>query len=329
MHQRKSSRTLLAAAFLAGVCAFSAFTRRAAAAPPGWELRNGTWVPIIQPDPSTPDGQVAQMIKDLADNHPATVIDNAKKWLKVNKTHPLLPQVLMVQGDAELKRGRKYAALFPFEDLLNNFPTSELYTTALTREFDIADSFLNGYKKLFLGFHILPVKDEGLELMDRIQDRQRGSPLAERAGIRVADYDYDHGNFVEAVDAYSDFLKRYPYSQYARKAELRRAQASLANFHGVRLDITPLLDGRERMGAIADAYPQTAEQLQVSALNDRIYQLEGMKELEIARYYWRANRRYASAWYYHRVIDNWPGTQMAQDAQHELGKRLPERVSQE
>lgn len=317
------------AALLAGAVMTGIFSRSVPGAPPGWELRNGSWVPIVQPSTDTPEGQVAQMIRDLDANETKRLIGNAKKWLKANKTHPLVPQVLLLQGDAEVKRGTKYRALYSYEDLLNNFPTSELYITALEREYDIADAFLKGYKKKFLGFHIFPVKDDAIELLDRLQDRQRGSPLAERAGLRVADYYYENGDFVEAVDAYSDFLKRYPYSQYIRKAEVRRAEASLANFHGVKFDTTPLLDGRERLTAIADAYPQTAEQLQVRALNDRIYQLEGKKELEIARYYWRAGRLYASAWYYKRVIEQWPGTLMAQDAKAELTRRMPDKAGKQ
>lgn len=318
----------LAAAVLVGVASVGQ-ERLATAAPPGWELRNGSWVPIVEPSATTPEGQVAQMIRDLQATPPLTkkVIKAAKKWVKENKTNPLVPQVLLLQGDAEILRGTKYRALFSYEDLLNNFPTSELYITALEREFDCSEAFLKGYKRKFLGFHILPVQEDAIEILDRIQDRQRGSSLAERSGMRVADYYYERGEFVEAVDAYTDFLKRYPYSQYVRKAEVRRAEASLANFHGVKFDTTPLLDGRERLTAIADAYPQTAEQLQVNALEDRIYQLEGAKDLEIARYYYRAGRYYAAAWYYKRVVATWPHTHMAQEAQAELTRRMPDKAA--
>lgn len=267
------------------------------------------------------------MIRDLEANQTKKVIADAKKWLKANKTNPLVPQVLLLQGDAEVLRKNRYRALFPYEDLINNFPSSELYPSVLQREYDIADSFLKGYKRKFLGMRILPVGEDAIEMLDRIQDRQRGSPLAERAGLRVADYYYSRSRFQEAVEAYTDFLRRYPYSQYVRKAEIRRAEASLGNFRGVLFDLTPLLDARERLAAISQAYPQSAEQLQVRAIEDRIYQIEGRRDLEVARYYWRAGRRYASGWYYQRVINNWPGTIYAQQATDELRRKMPEKVA--
>jgi outer membrane protein assembly factor BamD (BamD/ComL family) len=292
------------------------------AAPPGWELRNGTWVPIVEPGSGTPEAQVAQMIKDLRDGLTKKVIEDCKEWIKRNPTHPLMPQVLLVQGDAEVLRGNKYAALYPYEDLLNNYPESDLFIPTLEREYHIADAFLNGYKRKFLALRILPVTDDAIELLDRIQDRQRGSAVAEMAGIRIADYFFSAGRMADAADEYSLFLTRYgKFSQYARKAEVRRAEALLGSFRGLLFDFTALIDARQQLSTVVQAFPQTAEDIQARAIDDRIYQLEGEKELEIARYYFRAGKKYASGYYYRRVINNWPDTTFAATARKELAAR--------
>jgi outer membrane protein assembly factor BamD len=310
----------IASLFLSALAFFAA---PALAAPPGWELRNGSWVPIIPPSNDTPEGQVAQMIVDLNQGRTKDVIYNAKNWRTYNSQHPLAPQVILLQGDAESMSGDRYQALYSYEDLLNNYPTSELYVPTLQREYDIADTFLKGYKRTFFWFIKFSVEDDAIELLYRIQDRQRGSPMAEKAALRIADHYYSQGEFQDAVDAYGDLLKRYPYSQYARKAEVRRAEASIATFKGVLFDMTPLLDARERLKVIEQVFPKTAENIQVNALFDHIYQLEGNKELEIARYYWRAGKKYASSYYYKRVITNWPGTLHAEAALKEFRQRFP------
>jgi len=294
------------------------------AAPPGWELRNGSWVPLVQPGEGTPDAQVAQMVKDLAEGNTKKLLADAKVWIKANEKHPLMPQVLLLQGDAEVLRGNRYEALYSYEVLINNYPTSDLYIHTLEREYNIADALLRGYKRKFLGMRIFSATDDAIELLDRIQDRQRGAPIAERAGLRVADHFYETGKFQEAADSYSDFLKRYPYSQYIRKAEIRRAESSLANFRGIKFDFTPLYDAREQFATVAENYKQSAAELQTRAIDDRIYQLEGAKELETARYYWRAGRKNAAAYYYKRVMANWPNTAMANEARSEFARRIPE-----
>ncbi len=323
----------LSAILAASLFAIALAAGPAIAAPPGWELRNGTWVPLVEPSSETPDGQVAQMIRDLQAAESTAkpdkslakrIVKTAKKWEKANKTHPLMPQVLLLHGDAEVLRGNKYASLFPYEDLLNNYPGTDLFVPTLQREYNIADAFLKGEKRTFIWFRILPADDDALQLLDRIQDRDRGSAVAEESGLREADYYFDSGKFPEAIDLYTLFLQRYgKFSQYTRKAELRRVEASLGNFRGLLFDFTPLYDARERLATVADAYPQSAQDLQVKAIDDRIYQLEGEKDLEIARYYLRAGKKHASAYYYRRVIENWPDTSYAQTARKELSARLP------
>src|ERR1035437_8513160 len=99
---------LLPSLALAATLLFTAAT--ASAAPPGWELRNGTWVPLVEPNSGTPEGQVAQMIRDLRAIPPsgagaAQVVHDAQQWVKKNPKNPLMPQALLIQGDAEILRG--------------------------------------------------------------------------------------------------------------------------------------------------------------------------------------------------------------------------------
>ncbi len=295
---------------------------RAAVTPPNptpsWLLQNGVWVPLVAPNPNTPEGQVAQMIAELNSGHPQHIPKQAKRWIKHNKTNPLTAEVLLLRGDAYNAMGAKYTALFSYENLLDNFPTSPLYGPCLRREYNIACAFLRGYKRKFLGMRILPVTGDALELLRRIQDRQRGSPLAELAGIRVADHYYNDARFHRAFQSYQDFLRRYPYSQFVIKATIMEVQCLLATFRGVKFDLTPLRNADAQLESLTQEHPNFARILQVKALEERIYQIEGRKELEIARFYIRFSKPAAAQYYYNRVINDWPDTQWAKIAQKEL-----------
>ncbi len=285
---------------------------------PSWLLQNGVWVPLVAPNPDTPEGQVAEMISELNSGHPKKIPKQAKHWIKVNKKNPLAPEVLLLRGDAYNAMGAKYTALFAYENLLDNYPTSPLYGPCLRREYNIACAFLRGYKRKFLGLRILPVTGDALELLRRIQDRQRGSPLAELAGIRVADYYYSDSRFNRAFESYQDFLRRYPYSQFAVKATIMEVQCLLATFRGVKFDLTPLRNADAQLESLTQRYPHFAQMMQVQALEERIYQIEGRKELSIARFYIRFGKPAAAQYYYNRVINDWPDTPWAKIAQKEL-----------
>jgi outer membrane protein assembly factor BamD len=283
-----------------------------------WLLQNGVWVPLVAPNANTPQGQVAEMITELNSGHLKHIPKQAKRWMRHYPANPLAPEVLLLRGDADNAMGAKYTALFAYEDLLDNYPTSPLYGPCLRREYNIACAFLRGYKRKFLGLRILPVTGDALELLRRIQDRQRGSPLAELAGIRVADYYYSDSRFHRAFLSYQDFLRRYPYSQFVVKATIMEVQCLLATFRGVKFDLTPLRNAEAQLESLAQNDPHFAHILQVKALEERIYQLEGHKELEIAQFYIRFSKPGAAKYYYNRVINDWPDTQWAKIARKEL-----------
>ena len=285
-----------------------------------WLLKNGVWVPLVPPDKNTPEGRVSLMIQNFNNHHYGRVTDQAKAWLKIKafKKNPLVPEVLLLRGDALNAMGDKYAALFPYEDLLDNFPSSPLYGPCLQREYNIATAFLSGYKRRFLGMRVLPVNGDAIRLLRRIQDRQRGSPLAELAGITVADYYYNNGRFRRSFQSYSDFLRRYPYSQFVVKATVRQCESLLATFRGVRFDMTPLHNAQAELETLTQEYPQQAAILQVKAIEERIYQVEGKKELQIAQFYIRFSHPKAAEFYYRRVISGWPDTIWARKARREL-----------
>ncbi|HMD54838.1 MAG TPA: outer membrane protein assembly factor BamD [Phycisphaerae bacterium] len=289
---------------------------------PAWVLKNGVWVPVVASNPTTPEGEVAYMMRDLNHQQYKRVIKETKQWLKLHPNDPLVPQVLLVRGDALDASGDKYGALFPYEDLLNNFPNSPLYGPCLTREYDIAIALLNGYKRKFLGMQILTARDDAIRLLERIQDRQRGSPLAELAGIQVADYQYRTGDFDDAQQSYEDFIRRYPYSQFVTKATLRQIECLLGQFRGVSFDMTPLHNAQALLQTFQQNYPELSDTIQVQALQERIYQLEGENELQIAEFYWRFSKPHASQFYYLRVIDGWPDTIWAQQAQQEMDQHF-------
>ena len=316
------TRFLVAAALVAAMLLFGPVLRAAPPPRPAptWLLQNGVWVPLVAPGQSTPEAQVALMVQNLNTGHYSRVVHQAKRWLKnkSNKTNPLAPEVLLLRGDACNAKGDKYAALFPYEDLLDNFPNSPLYGPCLEREYNIACAFLRGYKRRFLGMRILPVGGDALRLLRRIQDRQRGSPLAELAGIRVADYYYHEGRFRRALQSYKDFLRRYPYSQFVIQASIREIECLLGTFHGVRFDMTPLHNAEAELETLSRRYPRFAAHLQVKALEERIYQLEGEKELQIARFYVRFSHPHAAEYYYRRVMNDWPDTIWAKKARHEF-----------
>lgn len=244
-------------------------------------------------------------------------------WLKQNPTHPLRDRGLYLLGLANFQYGDRVMSFYNFDELLDKFPESKYFYPALDRQYEIADAFLSGYKRRFLGVPLLNAEDEAIEMMFRIQQRSPGSPLAEKALKRTADFYYADAQYDLAADAYQAFADRYRRSPDMPQVRLKKAFAQLAQFTGTRFDPTPVINARTSLEEIAVDYPDLARQENVAAVIERIDAALARKVYQQAKFYERTHEPRAAAYQFQYLIKNYPASAEAERAKVELA-RLPE-----
>lgn len=235
---------------------------------------------------------------------------------------PLRDRAIYLVGEAYFRYGDRIRSFYYFDELMDERPTSSLFYAALERQYDIADEFLRGYRTRFLGIPMFTNEDTGIDILFRIQLRSPGSPLAEKALLRTADYYFASRQYDLAEDAYNAYVHSYPRSPLAAKANLRQAFANYAQFRGLRFDATPLLDARAQLMDLIGQYPQLAEKENLSAFIERIDRELAQKLLVTGHWYQRTSQPAAAAYYYRAIIQTYPQTEEAQKAQQALA-RMP------
>ena len=102
----------------------------------------------------------------------------------MKQTHPeskgadfdlVIEAELLFDRNEWIKAARKYG------ELLDGFPDSWLYDTAMDRQFSVAQAFLNGQKRRVLKVLKWSAFDEGEKIMRRIADRAGEAPISRRA----------------------------------------------------------------------------------------------------------------------------------------------------
>ncbi len=239
--------------------------------------------------------------------------------------HPLRDRAIYLVGEAYFRYGDRIRSFYHFDELMDQHPGSPLFYQALQRQYDIADAFLRGYRTRFLGIPFFTNEDIGIDILFRIQLRSPGSPLAEKALLRTADYYFADRQYDLAEDAYNAYVRSYPRSPLTPRAKLRQAFAHYAQFRGLRFDATPLLDARAQLMDLVGQHPQLAEEENLPAFIDRIDRELAQKLLVTAEWYERTHKPVAAAKYYRTVIEAYPRTDEARQAEQALA-RLPEGV---
>lgn len=283
-----------------------------------YELQEGTFKEVESWPKGTPEHQLQQIRRLIAEKEYDDAVDLADEWIEKNPYHRLLPTALLLRGDAKSHDRNYFKALYDYEHIARAYPDSDAFFVALERELDIAKTFGSGVRRKFWGMRIMPAGEEAEELFIRIQERTPGSRLAERAGKALGDFYYDRKEMGMAAEAYDIFLENHPRSQWRPEAMKKLIDANLATFKGPRFDATGLIEAQQRIEGFKTDYPATAEKVGADALLVRIDESLAQKALVTAQWYDRKDRAVSAKFMYRRVVRDYPGSSAAAEAARRL-----------
>ena len=299
-----------------------------AAEPKTWDFSGrGRWAEVQQqPTTTQPVANIAldKAEQRLAAGDVSRAMDVLLDWIKApqNRLAPDRDRALFLLADGYYRQDDRITAFYHLDELMDYHPESRFFTPALEKQFRIADEFLKGHKRKLLWFRVLSADDEAVDMLFRIQERSPGSPLAERALRRTADYYFASSQFDLAGDAYAAYARSYPRSPEVGRVRLQQAFSSFAQFRGVRFDSTPLIDARAQFEDVKLRYPELAEQANVQKFIDTINQTLARKMLTTADFYRRTGKPKAAAYSLLTLTATYPRTPAADQARADL-KQLP------
>ena len=249
-------------------------------------------------------------------------------WANANKADQHRDRTLFLIAQALYNIGDRIKSFYYLDELMDEYPDSELFYLALEKQYAIADAFLEGYRTRLFGIPMFRAYDDGIEMLYRIQNRSPGSPLAEKALLRSADYYFDDRQFDFAADTYAAYLRSYPRSPQAGRIRLRQAFSSYAQFRGPRFDATPVIDAREQLRSVMATDDRLAAEENVPTMLEQIDRDLARKLVVTADFYRRTNEPRGAAYTYRYLLKAFPETPEAAYAQGKLNA-LPQWALQQ
>ncbi|HDZ19665.1 MAG TPA: outer membrane protein assembly factor BamD [Phycisphaerae bacterium] len=296
--------------------------REPGAGKPSLEIRGGKWLMLDPSAPETPAGSLARIRDASQGTRYGRVVRWSKRHVKRFGSDPTTEEALLLAGQAELARGRYYQAFERFDDQLSRYPAGEFSAQALLGEVTAGEALISGKKRVVFGIFRIGATDEGVMILEKVAGHAPGTQLAEDVLLRIGDWYYAHAQWAKAIESYDQFMKLFPRSRRTPDAMLNAARASVASFHGIDYDETPLLEAQQRYEQFVEQFPVQAEaEGVVEALADIRDQRAG-KLYECARFYERTNRLQTAIYYYRKLTEQFPDTSYAllgEDALMQMG----------
>jgi tetratricopeptide (TPR) repeat protein len=292
----------------------------------------GQWsqLPAASGPATQPSGPVAELDRIerlLKQNRNKEAERAAIKWVLANRSHPQRDRGLFLIARALYQYGNRIRAYYYLDELMDEHPDGQYFYPALELQYQIADAYLDGYKRRFVGMPMFRATDEAVEMLYRIQNRSPGSQLAEKSLLRTATFYYNNKDFDFAADTYAAYLRTYPRSPEAARVKLRQAFATYAQFRGPRFDATPLIDAREQLRATVAQSPQLAAEENIPSLLEQLDRNLARKLYVTGDFYRRTRQPEGAAYTYKYLTKAYPQTPEAARAQRELEKLPPGAVA--
>lgn len=242
------------------------------------------------------------------------------RWLKANAASPGYDRGLYLAAIALKGKLEPIRAFYYCDQLLDEYPESERFQDTLTLQYELADLYLDGLKDKLLGARIVARDDAAIEMLFRIQQRAPGSPVAEKALLRTADWYWSDGQFDLAGDAYQSYVKAYPRSPLVPQARLREAYSNLAQFRGPAFDAASVLNARQLLASLIAEYPEVAREQDLPAKLELADRQLARKLVIRADYYRRTGQPASAIKVCKRAIAQYPTLPEADDARKLLAK---------
>ena len=275
------------------------------------------WAVVSTPEPGSDEAVLAEARQLLADGHPGRARKKLDTWIEANdrRSQPLLPAALLLRGDAWTADGDEYKALYDYERICREFPSSDVFVKANQRELEIATRYVNGLRRKTFGIRFESTKGIGEELLVRIQERLPGSRLAEQAAIELADFYYRQRDMKTASEMYAIFLTNYPNSEYRKLAMQRRVYANIAQFKGPEYDASGLVEAKFLIREFQDRFPIDAERTGLGdALAARLDESTAAQQLVSAQWHARTGDAVSARYALRRLVERFPRTVAAAEA---------------
>jgi outer membrane protein assembly factor BamD (BamD/ComL family) len=309
-------------------------------------LGSDGWRPIAKPAPDPEADAEFQAAMKLFEQ--GKFEEAEKQFVKIAKNRKQTTwgeNAQLYVAECQFNRKKYLAAHDSYEKLHADYPATNHLEKLTQREYEIAQIWLAQAdpkappeKKLPWTAHFdgqLPLIDtdgSALKALEHVEHNNPEGPLADKAGIAIADFYMKHSDYETAAMYYDQFIEFYgkrksPFLQYAQLAGI---DARMKSYEGPDYDASGLEKARQLIGQTMSTFPERPAGFEKLYLTlDHINDAEAEKTYKIGMQYKGAKKVASAEYYLGKVPQRWPNSPWAVKAKSELAElaKMPRKPS--
>ena len=216
---------------------------------------------------------------------------------------PSAPQARFRQAELLEKQGEILKSFTAYDQFLERFQGSGLYTTALNRQAAMAQSAADGdVKSSMLGIKTKLSLDKTVEMLGKVRDNAPKSATAAKAQFSIGQLYETQKKSKEAITAYRQLVRDQPGSAQAPEALFRvgvilTAEADRGNQNQANLDLA-----REAFNDYLIQYPGDSRNAEARRLISNLSGRDLQRSYDIAEFYQKTGKTESAKVYYRDIM---------------------------
>jgi len=201
-----------------------------------------------------------------------------------------------------------------------DYPSAQLVDQARERVFEIGMDYLKGRKTTTMLGLSFRSPDTGIDIINELIIENPHLSFADDGGVAIADHYFDDRQFPEAVPIY-DRVIEMDADEWDDYAEYRAALAEFRQIRGVDYDQSKMQESLRRFNLYLQHHPRGDHWEDARAKKRELAEMEGEKNLRIAKFYLDHSQPRACEVYLRLVLDRYPNSLAAREAR-EIRRKL-------
>ena len=275
-----------------------------------WTPKTNKWINPKLAVKETPEAQYAWADEYVAKKDYSVAIRKLEQLIEVFPASPYAAKARYHIGEIYQMAGEKEKAFQSYQKVLDNYPSSDLVTTAVSKQFVIGGQFANKKQGGWFSF----LRSDPADLLTRTVTAAPYAAEAEKALYDLGNYHFREKHFQEAIDTFDRLVQDYPESQYGPAAELKAGEANFKIYRKQKNNEDLLLNTSTRLASFLARYPDNKDKNKAQKLYSQTREFLAGKVMEVAQFYEKNKNRKAAKIYFKKVVNDYPETEAAKKA---------------
>ncbi len=223
-----------------------------------------------------------------------------------------------LRADIYLAQGKLMRAARTFQQVISTYPDTELYEDAIKKQYEIGDRlYESGLKKMekrFTLFRKRPLK-QAIEVYTMVVDNQPFTAEAAEAQYKIGLCHFTRKEYIEAAFEYRRVVEEYADSDWVDEAQYDLAKTYYTMSRPADYDQTPSQLAIDQIDNFLVRFPSDERAADLQAKRLEMSNEIALQRLRSAQFYEKRREFDAARLYYGIVVEQYPGTPAAEEAQ--------------